>query len=447
MTDNPYLEGNFAPVPGEVTAYDLPVTGRIPPELRGRYVRIGPNPVTAPDPATYHWFTGDGMVHGVRLRDGRAEWFRNRWVRSTRVTEALGEPPTPGPRHGMGDGANTNVIALAGRTYALVEAGNRPVELSYDLATVAVSDLDGTLPNGFTAHPKRDPDTGELHAACYYWELPAVQYVVVGTDGRVRRVEPILTKGSPMMHDMSITRRYAVFYDLPVTFNLEAAMSGARFPYLWDDQYGARIGLMPRDGAGGDVRWFEVEPCYVFHPLNAYDDGDRVVLDVVRHPRMFASDTRGPHDGPPVLWRWTVDPGTGTVREQQLDDHAEEFPRTDDRLVGRRHRFGYATGIDPTVRGFGIARTLLRHDLDKGLVETHDFGPGAGTGEAVFVPRTAGAAEDDGWVLCLVYRRQTDGSDLVVLDAQDFGGPPVAAIRLPQRVPYGFHGNFLEDEE
>jgi carotenoid cleavage dioxygenase len=445
MADNPYLAGNFAPVFTEVTATDLPVTGSIPEALHGRYVRIGPNPVTAPDPSAYHWFTGEGMVHGVRLRDGRAEWYRNRWVRSTRVTEALGEPPTPGPRHGMGDGANTNVIALGGRTYALVEAGNRPVELSWDLATVAVSDFGGTLPNGFAAHPKRDPDTGELHAACYYWEIPGIQHVVVGADARVRRVEPIAVKGSPMMHDMSLTRRHVVFYDLPVVFNMEAAMNGARFPYLWDDAYGARVGVMPRDGGSADVRWFEIAPCYVFHPLNAYDDGDRVVLDVVRHPRMFASDTRGPHDGPPVLWRWTVDLAAGKVHEEQRDDHPEEFPRVDDRLVGKPHRFGYATGLDPSRPGFGVTRTLLRHDLEKGTTQTHDFGPGAGTGEAVFVPRTPDAAEDDGWVLSFVYRRDTDRSDLVILDAGNFSGPPVAVVHLPQRLPYGFHGNWLED--
>ena len=164
---------------------ELPVTGRLPVELDGRYLRNGPNPVGAVDPARFHWFTGDGMVHGVRLRDGKAEWYRNRWVRSTAVSEALGESPKPGERHGGMDTANTNVIGLAGRTYAIVEAGGRPVELSDELETIGHSDLGGTLPNGYTAHPKVDPATGSLHAIAYHWALPNLQYVVVGADGVV----------------------------------------------------------------------------------------------------------------------------------------------------------------------------------------------------------------------------------------------------------------------
>ncbi|CAN5858949.1 carotenoid oxygenase family protein [soil metagenome] len=439
-----YLRGNFAPVAEERTAFDLPITGTLPAQLDGRYLRIGPNPITPPDPATYHWFTGDGMVHGVRLRDGRAEWYRNRFVRSTRVSEHLGEEPAPGVRHGMGDGANTNVIGHAGGTFAIVEAGSRPVELTYELDTVAHSDFGGTLPNGFTAHPKRDPLTGELHAVAYYWELPHVQYLVIGPDGRVRKTEPIETKGSPMMHDMSLTGRHAVFYDMPVTFNLDAAMAGGAFPYRWDDAYGARVGVMPREGTNADVAWFEVDPCYVFHPLNAFDDGDRIVLDVIRHPSVFADDLQGPNDGPPTLWRWTVDQATGTVNEEQLDDRPQEFPRVDERVVGGRHRYGYSVGVTVGER-FDLGGELVKHDLAAGTSETHQFGVGTAVGESVFVPRSADATEDDGWVMAFVYDAATDRSDLAVLDAGDFGAEPVARVHLPARVPHGFHGNWVPD--
>ena len=440
---NRYLTGNYAPVEKEVTAFDLAVTGRIPDGLDGRYLRIGPNPVEPPDPDAYHWFTGDGMAHGVRLRDGKAEWYRNRFVRSTHVSEVLGEAPAPGPRHGGFDGANTNIIGHAGRTWAIVEAGSHPVELDDELSTIAHSDFDGTLPHGFTAHPKVDPVTGELHAAAYFWELPYIEYLVVGTDGRVNRCEQIAVKGSPMMHDMSLTQRHAVFYDLPVTFNLEQAMSGSRFPYRWDDAYGARVGVLPRAGTAADVRWFEVEPCYVFHPLNAYDDGERVVLDVVRHPRMFATDHQGPNDGAPTLWRWTVDLGTGSVREEQLADEAEEFPRVDERVVSTRHRYGYGASLSTgDALGFDGSR-MLKHDLQTGTLESHDFGPGRATGEGVFVPSAPDAAEDDGWIMSFVYDATEDASDLVILAAQDLAGEPVATIRLPQRVPFGFHGNWV----
>ena len=263
------------------------MVGTLPPELNGRYLRNGPNPITPVDPATHHWFVGDGMVHGVRLREGRADWYRARLVRSTAVSELLGEEPAPGERHGGFDGANTNVIGLAGRTYAIVEAGARPVELSYELDTVCHSDLEGTLPNGYTAHPKVDPATGELHAVAYHWALPHLQYIVIGADGLVEKVSPIDVTDGPMVHDCSITERWMVVYDLPVTFDLDAAMGGTGFPYAWKDDRPARVGLIPLGGDGADVRWFEVEPCYVFHPLNAHDDGDRVVLDVVRYDRMF----------------------------------------------------------------------------------------------------------------------------------------------------------------
>lgn len=446
---NPYLSGNAAPIDTEYTALDLEVTGELPEELDGRYVRNGPNPLGEVDPAAYHWFTGDGMVHGLRLRDGRAEWYRNRWVRSTKVSEALGEPPAPGERHGF-DSANTNVIGHAGRTFAIVEAGGRPVELSDELETIRHCDFDGTLPNGFTAHPKRDPDSGELFAVNYFWGRPELlEYMVVGTDGRVRRRVDVPVPGNPMVHDCSLTENFVALYDLPVTFSVDAAMDGAPFPYIWDEDYGARVGLIPREGDAADVLWFEVEPCYVFHPLNAHDEigadgrAERVVLDVVRHPRMFDRNRLGPNEGPPTLWRWTLDLDTGRAIEEQLDDLAIEFPRVDERRVGRAHRFGWATVQSGDDRGLIAPLGLVRYDIVTGARDVVDMGEGREAGEFVFVPRSADAAEDDGWYLSLVYDRGTDLSELVVLDASAPGDRAVARVHLPTRVPAGFHGNWV----
>jgi carotenoid cleavage oxygenase len=443
--ENHWLRENFGPVQEEVTAFDLPVTGTLPPELTGRFLRNGPNPVSVPDPANYHWFTGTGMVHGLRLDEGRAEWYRNRWVRGPDAAAALGEPAPPNP---FADDvrvfdANTNVIGHAGRTLALVEAGSPPIELSYELDTVRVTDFDGTLEHPFSAHPKRDPDTGELHVVAYYWGWGnQIRYLVVGTDGKVRHQVDVPVPGGPMIHDMAITERYAVLYDLPCTFDLDIAMSGSGFPYRWNPDYGARVGLLPRDGTADDVRWFEVEPCYVFHPLNAYDTPDgNVVIDHVRHPKMFDRDVLGPNEGSPRLERWTIDTSGGKVVEETLDDHPQEFPRHDERILGRRHRFGYGAAFGPE----GEASDGIKHDLDRGTTEVHDYGPGRMTGELVFVPRSADAAEDDGWLLSLVYDATTDRSDLVVLHAQDFTGDPVATVHLPQRVPFGFHGNWVPD--
>ena len=446
-TRNPYLEGNFAPVHEEVTATELAVTGTIPDHLDGRYLRNGPNPVVAPDPVTYHWFLGSGMVHGVRLRGGKAEWYRNRWVRSAEVARALGEAPRPGPVFaGLDFAANTNVIGQAGRTFAIVEAGGRPYELTGELETVGPCDFDGTLTGGYTAHPHRDPDTGELHAVSYFFGWGnQVQYSVTGTDGRVRRTVDIEVGGSPMMHDFSLTARHVVIYDLPVTFDLDVVAQGgpgSGFPYAWNPDYPARVGVLSRDGDGSDVRWFEVEPCYVYHPLNAYDDeSDRIVLDVVRHPKMFASDRHGPNEGSPTLDRWTVDLTGGKVLEERLDDRGQEFPRVDERLTGRRHRFGYAPAVGTDASHIELTGSLLKHDLVASRTDVRAFGPAQRAGEFVFVPSTADAAEDDGVLMGFVHDDGSGRTDLVLLDAGSL--EDVARIHVPARIPYGFHGNWI----
>ena len=361
-----------------------------------------------------------------------------------RVSEALGEPPAPGERHGGFDGANTNVIGIDGRTFAIVEAGARPVELSYELDTVEHSDFGGTLPNGFTAHPKVDPATGDLHAIAYHWAIPHLQYVVVGPDGRVRQVEPIEVADGPMVHDCSITERWMVVYDLPVTFDLEAAMSGTSFPYAWNEAHGARIGLVPLGGRGSDVRWFEVEPCYTFHPLNAFDDGTRVVIDVVRYPTMFDRHRLGPDDGPPVLWRWTLDTATGVVTEEQRSDVPLEFPRVDERLVGRRHRFGYASEVRRTGCGQRLRRPAGPHRRRRGPPRSTS-GPGRhvrGVGHgAPPRRRRRGRRLADELRLRRGDRPQRPRGAAGRRPGRRPGGHRPAA----DRVPLGFHGNWVPD--
>lgn len=456
VTSNPWISGQLAPVLTEVTATaaDLPITGSVPPELCGRYLRNGPNPVTAPDPSTYHWFVGDGMVHGLRLADGRAEWYRNRWVRSAAVALALGEEPHPGPVHAdMDFAANTNVIGHAGRTFAIVEAGSCPYELTYELETVGPSDFGGTLAGGYTAHPKRDPVSGELYAVSYFWGWgDQVEVTAIDTSGRVRSARQVTLGGSVMVHDTAITQRFIVLLDLPVVFDLDMAMGGAMLPYRWSDEHRSRVGLLPRDGESTDVVWHDVEPCYVFHPLNAYDvgdgDGDGIVLDVIRHPSMFRTSLLGPAEGPTTLERWHIDGRGGPVKEERLDDRGQEFPRVDERRVGLPHRFGYSVSVDGMQPdgGFGSESGLVRHDLAAGTSQVRSFGRGASVGEGVFVPRAADASEGDGWVLTLVHEAETDATSLYVLNGEDFCGEPQAIVHLPQRVPAGFHGNWVADQ-
>lgn len=483
MSPNHYLDGNFAPVATEETVTDLQVTGALPEHLDGRYLRNGPNPIGAVDPDNYHWFLGAGMVHGIRLRGGKAEWYRNRWVRSGEVADQLGEPRRPGPVHaGFDFSANTSVMDVAGRTFAIVEGGGNPFELSHTLDSIGPCEFEGTLPGGYTAHPKRDPDTGEIHAVSYFFGWGnKVKYSVIGTDARVRRVVDIEVGGSPMMHDFSLTEKHVVVYDLPVTFDISlvaaaapgplrgpikavgsrvigratlpdrmveamTSMPSARttpvLPYSWNPDYPARVGVMRRDSDGSEVRWFEVDPCYVFHPLNAYDDGDTVVLDVARHPKMFATDLHGPNEGMPTLDRWTVDLKAGKVLESRCDDRGQEFPRIDERLTGKRHRYGYTVGFEQGASGaIEFADALIRHDLVSGTSTVRSFGAGKTVGEFVFVPEAPDAAEDQGVLMGLVHDATTERGQLEVVDAATL--ETVATVQLPVRVPYGFHGNWL----
>ena len=312
----------------------------MPAELNGRYLRNGPNPMGLDDPR-YHWFLGPGMVHGVRLRDGRAEWYRNRWVRSRDVAQKLGEQWPPGPVHeGFDFAANTHIIAHAGRTLATVEAGPLPYELSHDLDTIGPCDFGGTLPGGFAAHTKLDPRTGELHAIAYFWAWDHVQHVVIDAAGQVTRTTDIPVSDGPMMHDFALTEKYVVLYDLPVTFSMDAVSTGIEMPYTWNPAHQARVGLLPRDGSSGDVRWLEVDPCWVFHTLNAYDDGGRIVTDLCQYSTAFDVSTLWSGHGPVSLERRLIDPTAGKVTQRGLDDRGQEFPRVDERVVSRPHRYG-----------------------------------------------------------------------------------------------------------
>lgn len=452
--DSRFLEGSFAPVTEEITAFDLPVSGRLPAELSGHYLRNGPNPLDLDDPG-HHWFLGAGMVHGVRLRDGKAEWYRNRWVRSKAVAGALGEQWPGGPVHeNMDFAANTHIIAHGGRTLATVESGPLPYELSNELDTIGSCDFGGTLPGGFAAHTKLDPATGELHAVAYFWAWDHVQHVVVGAAGTVTRTTDIAVADGPMMHDFALTGSYVVLLDLPVTFSLDAVAAGKKLPYVWNPSHQARVGLLPRD-ASSAVRWIEIEPCWVFHCLNAYDDDSgQVVVDVCCYNEPFDVSTLGPVHGPVTLDRWIIDPAAGKVTQQRLDDRGQEFPRVDDRVISRPHRYGYSAVIGEDTRAITAAgdfaddaftNALLRHDLARGTVEAHEFGRDATAGEAVFAPSSPDAAEDDGYLMAFVHNPDRGAADLVILAAQDFTAEPVARVHLPARIPLGFHGSWLAD--
>ncbi len=456
-----HVTGHLAPVPDEIDAVDLPVEGALPPELVGRLLRNGPNPL--PGEPSKHWLGGHGMVHGIRLEAGRATWYRNRWVR----TNAFAGAQYMGP-----DGtidltaieANTSVIAHAGKILTLIEAG-LPYEITPELETLGSRDFGGRLTTAMTAHPKADPVTGELHFFGYSVTAPYVTYHKLSAAGEFVTSAPIDVPGPTMMHDFAITDRHAVFLDLPMTFNPRRI--GHPLPYDWDESYGARIGVMPLDRPG-QVRWFDVDASFVFHVGNAHTDAaGRVVLDAARyaaedaamawtrigdpaastgipwHPNPEGPGVAAARTGKARLHRWLLDPTTGRVSETTLDDRGIEFPTIDDDRVGRFARYRYAVSGGDT-----SATAIVKLDADAGVVAEHALGRDVVAGEAVFVPSAAPErAEDDGWLLSVTNRRDGSESKLLVLDATDVGGKPVAAVTLPRRVPTGFHGSWITDEE
>lgn len=434
-----FLAGNYAPVTEELTAYELPVTGAIPPELAGWYLRNGPNPH---DAAAGHWFFGDGMIHGVRLAGGRAVGYRNRWVRTSTFTRGArderpyGEDLTAGP-------ANTHVVRHAGRLLALVET-SYPYEITAELETVESYDFDGRLRTAMTAHPKTCPTTGELHFFGFARRAPFLTYHRADASGELVLSRPIDLPASTMMHDFAMTAAHVVFLDLPVVFTSTPPGSG-QMPYRWDETYQARVGVLRRDDPDAEVRWLNVNPCYVFHTVNAYDDADgRIVLHVMRYLRRFDDGEQSGHLHAATLWRWTIDLAAGQVHEEQVDDRTGEFPRIDDRKAGLPARYGHVTttrmGPD------GQHGAITRYDLHTGAsVGSHEFADGQVPGEAAFIPADD-TPDGPGWLVSYVYNPATDTSDLVILDADRLDAKPVASVHLPARVPFGFHGNWIPDQ-
>ena len=321
------------------------------------------------------------------------------------VAADMGEPALPGSTEPEAEFApNTHVIAHGGRVLALVEGGFRPYEMDADLRTCGPSDFGGTLERGYTAHPKLDPLTGELHGVSYFWGWGnRIQYTVIDPRGTVCRSVDVEVQGSPMMHDFGLTSDHVVLLDLPVQFNLELAAGGNPFPYRWDPAYQAHVGLLPRAATDGSaVRWFDIDPCYVFHPLNAFEGGGQVVIDVVRHPRMFDTSLLGPNEGPTRLRALAARPGDRRCDPESPRRSPAGASRIDDRYIGGQHPVGYSVGFELD----GEANdTVLRHDFEDGTTMSRSLGPGLHVGEFLAVSHPGEAERSEGVLLGIVYDR------------------------------------------
>ena len=437
-----HLQGNFAPVDDEITGSDLPVEGALPPELTGLYVRQAPNPVTG---HSEHWFMGHGMVHGIRLEAGRAAWFKNRYVQTPYIQNPEAQRISEtGQIDRTLSNANTHVLEHAGKILAL-EEGSFPYVLDRELGTTGWTDYDGKLDCAFSAHPKICPVTGEMLSFGYGQLPPYLTYLRVSPEGELVQSTEITVGGPTMMHDFAITTNHAIFMDLPVVFSLEDALKGV-MPFAWSDDYPSRIGVMPRTGGDADVKWFDVNPCYVFHTMNAYDEGDTVVLDACHNTEIWRKAGEMQGDGKLSLHRFTFDMKTGNVKEETLDDRSMEFPRVAPGMIGRKNRYGFTLRLEPGDSGNPDFLGIQKIDLQTGETQLHDYGEGMGSGEAIFVPAEgADPDSDEGWVMSYVTDERSLETEFVVLDATDMRKDPVARVKLPQRVPNGFHGSWIPD--
>lgn len=457
MDTSPFLRGLMAPVMDERDDRDLEVVGDLPAGMRGVFTRNGPNPQFAPMGA-YHPFDGDGMLHAVYFENGRAR-YRNRWVESAALLAErkrgracygsvsefrLPDEDVMAEGGFMKNNANTHFVRHAGHYFALMEAG-KPTEVTRDLETIGEYDFGGKLTGPMTAHPKFDRKTGEMVFFGYSPLPPFLQYHVADASGALVHSEIIDVPSPVMMHDFVVTDRHSIFFYSPAVFDVEAMMRhepGIR----WEPERGMRIGVLPRRGGNDDVRWFDVPPCYIVHFFNAFEDGNKIEI----HAPRFESMPGGlQFDSPeqteaPYPWRWSIDLESGRVSDEQTDDRPGEFPRINDDRAGLRHRYMYNTMARNWEFGFDF-NAVVKYDIESGESQSYTHGDTTVVGEHIFAPNPQATAEDDGWVLTMATDRLTERSELLILDARQLGKGPIARVKMPRRVPIGFHANWMPE--
>jgi carotenoid cleavage dioxygenase-like enzyme len=460
--DHPYLQGPWTPVQEELDAYDLPVIeGRIPADLDGVYLRNTENQIHEPL-GRFHPFDGDGMIHQIDFRAGTAS-YRNRWVR-TRCFRAeqeerrslwggLMDPygtsvrPGFGAHGGLKDAASTDVVVHRGVAlathYQCGEAYCLDPETLEPLGIAPWVPLDGT-----SAHAKVDERTGELLFFNFSKHAPYMHYGVVNRDGRLQTYFPVSLPGPRLPHDMAITEHYSILNDLPLFW--ERALWPLNIHLVrFHDDVPSRFAIVPRHGRTEDIRWFEAAPTFVLHYLNAYEDGDEIILDGYFQenplPDPLQSAPRGlgrmmafidQHSFRSKLHRWRFDLKTGKTREERLDDCVVEFGVINQRHAGRRHRYVYSATGEP---GWFLLNGFVKHDLLTGRSWHVPLEKGRFCSEAPFAPRVDAKDEDDGYLVSFITDERSGTSECVLIDAQRFEDGPMCRIALPHKICSGTH--------
>jgi carotenoid cleavage dioxygenase len=363
----------------------------------------------------------------------------------TALYDAGGGLAAAGAPGGAASLSNVSLVHHAGKLLSLGEVG-LPYEIApADLATVGPYDFGGRVTGNVTAHPKIDPDTGLMHFFGYNFSAPFLVYYVADANGVLLDAQGVDVGATTMIHDFAITDRDVVFWEFPVLFDFDLAIemvsdpASTVMPFVWTPSYGARIGVMPLGGPATAIRWVEIEPAYVFHGVNAYRDGDEVVIDVCRQDKVFDGSALG---SPPALHRWRIDTSGPSLafRDERVSDRPADLPTIDRRRTGRdyRHSWRVETG---TRTDTAELKGVVHHDTRTSAERRWDPGPARSSGEWLFVPD--GDDEGEGYVLTYVFDATDGTSELVVLDARRVDDGPVGRVALPQRVPYGFHATWV----
>ncbi|XOV85687.1 MAG: carotenoid oxygenase family protein [bacterium] len=432
--------GALAPVSDEFDTSVFKVTGEVPADLNGTLIRNGPNPFAGSFAGVdvLDWWPEAAMLHGITFASGEVTHYSNRWVRTQNYAAYKGEDIFGR----VNSNPNVNVIEHAGEILALAEGGS-PVRVNPSLETLGQSDLHPSLNAGVTAHPKIDAKTGELMCFRADWAAPYLTYGVLDREGQQSVALEVELTAPSMMHDMAITARHSILMDLNVGYDFSMFDEGYRIPISWDDQRTSRLCVLARDGS--TMNWFDIEPCFIQHVVNACERQQNILeMDVVRYPWYFKRGTQNKGFQPNplgVLWRYTLNLDQGTLIERQLDDLNIELPRINESYVGYPNRYHYAV-VQPSDQEM---RGVVCYDLASNNHRTHPVSPGDQNSEPIFVPKSGAttAKENDGYILVCVYRHATNVSEIRILDATDISKAPLATVALDRRIPAGFHGAWI----
>jgi carotenoid cleavage dioxygenase-like enzyme len=461
LPNHPQLRGNYAPINFEASYNDLVIEGTVPTDLSGSLYRIGPNPKFVK--GAYHWFFGTGMVHAFHVEDGRVDYV-NRWVRTPKfereielghglslemsINKATGQIES----HRRNGVANTHIVTHGEHLLAL-EEGSHPFSIEpTSLASSGYGHYADGIDGAMTAHPKVDPETGELHGFGYmtdHFGSNTMTYHVIDKRGRTVRSDTFKAPYAAMVHDFMITRDYVLFPVFPLTCDL-SRIDKFGFPFAFDGQAGAYIGVLARGANVSTIQWIEAPSRYIFHYLNAWNDGTRVTFDAIDFPVApnfpnVDGSIPAHADAQGKLTRWTLDVKTGAIDRHRTLDVASEFPRIDDRFTAARHRHGYIAAASKRAKGDGgLFHEITHFDYETGNAQTWDAGLGNGVSEPVFVEARGDAKEGEGWLLATVYDPHSSTSSMVILDAERVEEGPVATAKLDHRIPYGFHGSWRQ---